>query len=448
MLWLVACTDAPRGHRPDGANSSIEPTTALTPSTESGGQIGESSTDWVIGDTTLEIWSGPDVLSGGSPTTSFNLGPDCGWFVKATGDLDSDGIPDLALTCTAGRGNDVEFRSGANPAGPPIGVIRTDSKRHWASPLGDLDGDGLSEFGFAPSYADPHGLLARIVPGASIVGASVTDVGAGIVISGGPEDLAWIEPRVAGDWTDDGVPDIVIGTSVVPGGSYIASSAAHVIDGATVSSGSPVEVAAIDIPLDLGVSEQALGVGDVTGDGRDDLLVIPRPFGDGENLVPSAMYVVDPTTAPTSLATASVISGRVTEAVTGGSSPANVGDLDGDGRAEVLAALAVFSPDGSWSRPMFVVPGADVAPSGSISAEPYLLEHGGEILDLVACDLDGDGRSDVLTEVGVWSASDLLTPGAPATAPSIHLRWSHVACLGDYDGDGIDDVAVVIQDLQ
>lgn len=116
----------------------------------------------------------------------------------------------------------------------------------------------------------------------------------------------------------------------------------------------------------------------------------------------------------------------------------NAGDLDGDGRDDLLVPTLVVQPDGSASGPygLYVVPGA--TPDGAhwvdeVGAAPWGADPDRYPGVRAGGDLDGDGRGDLVEdyydedtqEVRVWFSDDLdLTPGS--AAPGTPVPPAHV----------------------
>lgn len=151
--------------------------------------------------------------------------------------------------------------------------------------------------------------------------------------------------------------------------------------------------------------------------------------------------------------------------------PANIGDVDGDGRDDVFLSGSEDSP--SFAVGGTIVFGRGAAPGAVTSA---LGAGGARITGTVYApqpvgDFDGDGAKDLLvaTEVGatilrggptLTGTIDAANPGAagiritatpPAAAvggiaPAEFAKVTSVRALGDTNGDGLGDVAVIRRD--
>jgi hypothetical protein len=171
---------------------------------------------------------------------------------------------------------------------------------------------------------------------------------------------------------------------------------------------------------------------DLDGDGRSELAILA-----GRR--PSRILIVDPLAS--SLEGAVLVGdGRALGAFT------CVGDVDGDG----LADLAVLS-SAQDSMDLLVFSGGDGSP---LAAIPLCSDGGGSGSGCLvrATDRDGDGVDDV------WVGLDELSPprallvslGSGEVLAELRPEWkgqkrfgTHLAILGDVDGDGRPDLAVV-----
>lgn len=265
----------------------------------------------------------------------------------------------------------------------------------------------------------------------------------------GAEDAGWIlrgdDPSEKLGWSVvgmvayDGADQVVVGApgnAAVPGHIEVASG--WVL-------GNAVQMAPEESVPGDGFG-YALAVGDLTGDGAPDAAVgAPGPEV-------GAVWILDGA------------EGRLSLGLRGDPAGSSLGarlaagrDATGDGIPDLLAG-AVFSDEGKGSGGAWLVAGplggaAEVASVGVPVASPTPGDGGGSGLDFV--DGDGDGVAEVLlgapeTEVDgvIVGAVHLLRPGDPTptasvwgTEPDANFGYA-VSGLGDYTGDGYDDVAV------
>jgi hypothetical protein len=184
-----------------------------------------------------------------------------------------------------------------------------------------------------------------------------------------------------------------------------------------------------------GGAPNALAVGDVNGDGRPDILTVQvntAAFNVFLNSTPagSPCGLYDPRVG----ATLALTRPRFIEAA----------DFDGDGRSE-----AVVAPDGSGPPQILVL---RLNPDGTI-ASTHTRAALSSTVGLAAGDMNGDGIPDVVqlsggttTQIRVYPGHADATLGDPLTHfAGVPGRTCSLPVIGDFDGDGAGDVAVVDQ---
>ncbi len=424
---------------------------------------GDGKADMVVSGNSAGILVFRNVSSAGSITTgsfggvAFSTGARP-WEV-AVGDIDGDGKPDLVTANTDNNTISVlrnTSSSGSLTSGSFAARIdyATDSTP-MSIAIGDLDGDGLPDIA-VPNYDSTtvtifrnHPLLkppviTSVSPNVANPGTSVTITGSGfdtsvvnnkvffgatraVVTTASAGSLTVISP-VSGTLAPISVLDSVTGLSGYEQYAYLPKYDNSIYLSGTLNFVTKVDFTSLTTP-------QAVVFGDLDGDGKADMVIANSG---------SAKISVYRNNSSSGSITGGSFAAKVD--FTTGTAPANVriADIDGDGKLDILVTNS-----GSASVSVF----RNTAASGTITTGSFASKVdftvGTTPFDLGVADFDGDGKPDIaVANSGSTNMSVLKNNGSAgfisfaAAANFTTGTTPKKIYAGDLDGDGKPDIAV------
>ena len=382
-----------------------------------------------------------------------------GTTVAGAGDVDGDGGPDLAAgSPNWDRSGDesvgrvyVWRTSGGNVVLIPAtydGVNAQDTFGNELASVGDVNGDGFADLGVgAPgddTYSVQLGGPAGLESAPSFVGVGSFESSAGAIAG-------------AGDVNGDGIPDVIVGAPF-DGVNDEGSAEIHLgsragpseLVGDTVGGTSPGD--------NFGVA--VAGVGDVNGDGYDDVLVGAHNYENGE-AGEGAAFLYLGTDAGLDLSAPAWSAEGNSAGANFGESVGPAGDVNGDGFADWI----VGAPD--YSTLAFAGVGQVTVyyGSASVAGTGPGFQAEGTVTNMRlgsavggGGDVNGDGFGDIVVGARLYTGGEsnegqvLVWFGGPL-GPVSTADWSaesdvtsaqlgsSVALIGDVNGDGFAEVA-------
>lgn len=320
------------------------------------------------------------------------------------------------------------------------GSVAGDLMGRSVAMLGDIDGDGKSEYAVASRSEPPAGSAeGRVTVYSGATGLEVA------VLSGeNAFDQFGASVACAGDVDNDGLPDLIVGAwgngagGTGAGRAYVYSAAA----------GAPIyTITGSGAGDNLGTS--VAGAGDVNNDGFDDV-VVGAPTNDTAGSNTGLVQVF------------SGFDGSVLYAVSGanandrlGNSVAGVGDINGDGHDDFASGAHLFDNGGPASvntGQMNVYSGLDGSIIYSLTGEEDGDNFGWAVAGVG--DVDGDLVPDIAIGAPLYDGPGIANAGrvylvSGVTGDAIHSFTGEgvsdklglrVASAGDVDGDGSADV--------
>ncbi len=358
--------------------------------------------------------------------------------------------PLLVLTMVLSAGAQVTDLDPTDQAGAQFG--------HSVANAGDVNGDGFGDV--IVGAMDYQNSLGVTTGGAFLFFGSENGVSATYDWSSTGDNVAGSEfgsiVAPAGDVNNDGYADVLVGARLWSDGTYTNEGRVYLYLGSETGLSASADWVAdpVDMNISGNHSFSVAGVGDVNGDGFDDVVLGSPQWGDTFGSEGRA-YLYYGNGSGLSSAPDAMFDPADQSASSFGYSVAPAGDVNGDGYADMIVGAAHFSvpnsSGGYYHGRAYVYHGS---PSG-FSTTPDWFANGdstsffGWAVDS-AGDVNGDGYSDVI--VSARNGSKVyIYPGSPsglATTPlwtvqgSSQLYAHAISGVGDFNGDGYGDVVV------
>jgi len=334
---------------------------------------------------------------------------------SAGDDDDSAGDDDDSALGDAERGDDPEEEPLLTLA--DADVVVTEQVAECVRFLGDIDGDGLGELAISNTINSSAGNVAGrtfVMSGAMLTGGGSVPVSAAWVNfpGGGPAQASGCETGPAGDVDGDGLIDLLVGTQGNGAGgpnagkvSLFLAASLNLTVGGALSLGT-ADLKFIGVRGDDRLGSDVAAPGDLDGDGLDDVLLSARRNDDGEPdagatyVLSSGRMVFENQTFDLG-ATLTLLG--VGEADASGTSIAALGDVDGDGVPDLAIGAPRNDLGGDDAGAVYVVfggalPGVGAVPLPSVSAVLQGVAADDRTGTKVTAlgDFDGDGHNDLL----------------------------------------------------
>jgi uncharacterized repeat protein (TIGR01451 family) len=401
--------------------------------------------------------------------------------VAGAGDVNGDGYSDIvvgAKSFSSGEAREgaafVFLGSAGGVVGTTLATAHARIESNEASGFlgqsvagaGDVNGDGYADIIVGSASFGSGGLALVFHGGSSGITGSNPDNADTRIDGDQPGGALGQTVASAGDVNRDGYADIIIGAPEYDAGANDDGAAfVHLGSSSGVSSSFQVRLQIDQDDAFFGWS--VAGAGDVNGDGYSDVIVGAQGLEDSYSFEGGA-FVFHGGASGIVAAFVTKITGNQIDAALG-TSVAGLGDVNGDGYADVAAVAPGFEAGEATEGAAFIFLGSAIGVeadhTGNALAQLETNQAGaGSNLNVAgAGDVDGDGYADVILGAPAFdngqpnegiafvyhggglgiAGSDPATADTAIESDQFTAQFGYsVAAAGDVDGDGFADVIV------